>query len=140
MAAVRAGPIIDCAMEQGTASNQGDDRPMQVIFQPLQILSRLVAVCLVALPLASLLVAIDDYEREVIGKMTHPELIAFVKEAHSSSFLSAYLRAAVVALILVAVVEAVAFGIRLTFGLLGIKKTPCVREDKLLAVRVNRLE
>jgi hypothetical protein len=113
---------------------------MQVALQPLQILSRLVAVCIVALPLASLHVALDDYEREVIGKMTHPELIAFVKEAHSSSYLSAYFLASIVTLILVAAVETVAFGIRLSFGLLGIKKKACVSEDKLLAVRANSFE
>ena len=62
---------------------------MQVNFQPLQILSRLMAVFVVALPLAGLQLALDDYERQAIPKMTHQELVAFVEEVHAASYLGA---------------------------------------------------
>jgi hypothetical protein len=90
---------------------------MQVTLQPLQILSRLAAVFVVALPIAALRLAVDDYERQTIRDMSHQELIAFVKEVHAGSFLGAYVLAAILTLILVAAVEGVALLIRLTVGL-----------------------
>jgi hypothetical protein len=86
---------------------------MQVTILPLQILSRIVAVVLVALPLAGLRMAVDGFEREEIEQMNHQQLIAFVKEAHASGFLTAYLFALLGVLLLVAAVEGVAFVIRL---------------------------
>ena len=67
---------------------------MQVTNLLLQILSRIAAVFLVALPLAALRLAVDDYESQVIEQMDRQQLIAFVKEVHASSYLSAYFCAA----------------------------------------------
>ena len=103
---------------------------MQVTFYPLPILSRVVAVCVVALPLAWLHQVVDDYEREAIRKMTHQQLIAFVQENHAASFLAAYLQVAIVILLFIAAVEAVAFGIRLTVAVLGTKKPLSVRDEE----------
>jgi hypothetical protein len=110
---------------------------MQVTFQPLQVLSRVVAVCMVALPLAALRMLIDDYERETIGKMSHQELIAFVKEVHASSFLGAYFLSVLTTLLIVVAVEVVAFGIRFTVRLFGAKKPAYVREDEFLPARAD---
>ena len=110
---------------------------MQVTFQPLQLLSRVAAALVVALPFAALHLAVDDYERQAIGKMSHPELIAFVKEVHSASYLGAYFSAAVLILIFVAAVEAVAFGIRLVVGLFGAGKPADVRDEVLVSARAN---
>jgi hypothetical protein len=110
---------------------------MQVNFQPLQILSRLMAVFVVALPLAGLQLALDDYERQAIPKMTHQELVAFVEEVHAASYLGAYFRTAIVMLILVAAVEAVAFVIRLIVVFFSAGKPPFARQDEFVSARVN---
>jgi hypothetical protein len=110
---------------------------MQATFYPLHILSRIAAVCVVALPLAWLHLAVDDYEREAIRKMTHQQLIAFVQEGHSASFLGAYLPVAIVTLFLVAAVEAVALGIRFTVGVLAAKKSVPFREEELATARAD---
>jgi hypothetical protein len=110
---------------------------MQVTFSPLHILSRIAAVCVVALPLAWLHLAVDDYEREAIAKMTHQQLLAFVRESHSASFLGAYLLDVAVILIFVAAVEAVAFGIRLIVGVLATKKPIPVPEEDMVAARAD---
>jgi hypothetical protein len=62
---------------------------MQVTFQPLPLLSRVAAALVVALPFAALRVAVDDFERQAIGNMSHQELIAFVrgKKRDRESFL-----------------------------------------------------
>jgi hypothetical protein len=112
---------------------------MQVTFQPLQLLSRVAAALVVALPFAALRVALDDYERQAIGKMTHQELIAFVKEVHAGSYLGAYVHAAIMILIFVAVVEAVAFGLRLIVGLFGAMKPADVRDEMLVSARAGTL-
>jgi hypothetical protein len=90
----------------------------------MQILSRLAAVCVVALPLAALRMALDEFERQAIGSMSHQELLAFVKETHANSFFGAYITAAIMTLIVVAAVEAVAFVIRLVVRLFGAAKPP----------------
>jgi hypothetical protein len=110
---------------------------VQVTFRPLQILSRVVAVCMVALPLAALSVALDGYEREIIGKMSHQELIAFVEEGHASSFLGAYFLSMVTTLIVVVAVEAVAFGIRFAVGLFGAKRPAYVSEEEFDPARAD---
>jgi hypothetical protein len=112
---------VDLSFDLGTALTPGD-RFVQVTFQPLQILSRLAAVCVVALPLAALHMASDEFERQAIAGMSHQELIAFVKEAHANSFFGAYIAAAIMTLIIVAAVEAVAFVIRLVVSLFGAGK------------------
>ncbi len=89
---------------------------MQVTFSPLQLVSRIVAVIVVALPLAGLRLAIDDYERQAIANMNREELVDFVKQIHASGFLSAYALAAVTTLMLVLFIEAIAFGIRIGVG------------------------
>src|SRR6516162_4646696 len=110
---------------------------MQVTFQPLQLLSRVAAALVVALPFAALRVAVDDYERQAIGKMSHQELIAFVKEVHAGSYLGAYVHAAIMILIFVAAVEAVAFGIRLVIGLFAARKPAGVRDDVFVPTRAS---
>jgi hypothetical protein len=110
---------------------------MQVSLQPLQLLSRLAAVLIVAIPLALLVVAVDDYERRAIARMTHQELIAFVEEVHSGSYGSAYLRAAIMMLILVALVEATAFVIRRIVGLFAQRKPAEETEVDYENVRTN---
>ena len=110
---------------------------MQVTFYPMHILSRLLAVFVAALPLAWLHVALDDYERETIAKMTHQQLLAFVREGHAASFLGAYLQVAIVTLLLVAAIEAVAFGVRLTVGMFGVQKPAPVSEEELVPARAN---
>jgi hypothetical protein len=103
---------------------------MQVTNLPLQILSRIAAVFLVALPLAALRLAVDNYERQVIEQMDRQQLIAFVKEVHASSYLSAYLSALVWVLLLVAVVEGVAFVIRLIASLFVVRNpAPTLKDD-----------
>ena len=113
---------------------------MQVTFQPLQLLSRVVAALVVAMPLAALRVAVDDYETQAIGKMTHQELIAFVKEVHAGSFGGAYVQEAILIVILVGVVEALAFGIRLIVGLFGARKPADVREAVLVPARASSFD
>jgi hypothetical protein len=113
---------------------------MQVTFQPLQLLSRVAAALVVALPFAALRMAVDDYERQAIDKMTHQELIAFVKEAHSASYLGAYVSAAVLILIFVAAVEALAFGIRLIVGLFGARKPADLRDEVLVSARASTFQ
>jgi hypothetical protein len=110
---------------------------MQVTFQPLQLLSRVAAALVVALPLAALRVALDDYERQAIGKMTHQELIAFVNEVHAGSYLGAYLSAAIMLLVFIAAVEAAAFGIRLVVGLFGDRKSADVRDEEFVRAGAN---
>jgi hypothetical protein len=112
---------------------------MQVTFYPLPILSRVVAVCVVALPLAWLHAAVDDYEREAVAKMTHQQLIAFVKEGHAASIVGAYLQAAVATLLLVAAVEAVAFGVRLAVGVFAGQNPSPAREEEWAAARADAL-
>jgi hypothetical protein len=113
---------------------------MQVTFRPLQLLSRVVAAAVVALPLAWLRLAVDDFERQAIGKMSHQELIAFVKEAHSASYLGAYVEAAILVVILIAAVEALAFGIRLVVGLFGASKPSYAGEEEFAPERANTFE
>jgi hypothetical protein len=110
---------------------------MQVTFQPLQLLSRVAAALVVALPFAALHLAVDDYERQAIGKMTHQELIAFVKEVHSSSYAGAYVQVAILILIFVAAVEALAFGFRLVVGLFGARKQAGLRDEVLVSARAS---
>jgi hypothetical protein len=110
---------------------------MQFTFQPLQLLSRVIAAAVVALPLAALHLVVDDFERQAVAKMTHQELIAFVQEAHAGSFLGAYIHAAILVLILVAAVEAVAFAVRLAVGLFVARKPADAREDELVPARTN---
>jgi hypothetical protein len=110
---------------------------MQVTFQPLQLLSRVAAALVVALPFAALRMAVDDYERQAIDKMTHQELIDFVKEVHSASYLGAYVSAAILILIIVAAVEALAFGIRLVVGLFGARRPGDVRDEELVHAGAN---
>jgi hypothetical protein len=106
---------------------------MQVTFQPLQILSRVVAVCLVALSVAFVLGLAEEQERETIGKLNQQQLIAYIKEGHASSFLAGYLQVAVVTLIFVLVVEAVAFGFRFLIGALATKRPVPVPDEELVA-------
>jgi phosphotransferase system glucose/maltose/N-acetylglucosamine-specific IIC component len=89
---------------------------MHVTSGPMQFLSRVIAICVIALPLAGLRMAVDDYERQAIVKMSHQELIDFVKQIHASSFLNAYFLAAITTIILVAAIEAVALAIRWGVG------------------------
>jgi hypothetical protein len=86
---------------------------MQVSIPPLQILSRVAAVLLVALPLAALRMALDGYERQAIEQMNQRQLIAFIKEVHASSYLTAYFSALIGVLLIVSAVEGTAFVIRL---------------------------
>jgi hypothetical protein len=90
---------------------------MQITFQPLQIVSRLLATIIVALPLAWLRTAVDDYESQTIGKMSHKELVSYINEGHASSYYSAFVMSAIMLLIVILLVEAIAFGIRLIVGL-----------------------
>jgi hypothetical protein len=99
--------------------------------------SRVIAAVVIALPLAALHLAMDDFERQAIAKMNHQELIAFVEEAHAGSFLSAYLLAALGLLILVAAIEAVAFVIRLIAGLFGSRKPAYERDADAVFARAN---
>jgi hypothetical protein len=108
---------------------------MQVTFHPLPILSRIAAVFVIAVPLACLRAALDDYEREIIGKMNHRELIAFVEQAHVSSFLSAYFLALVEILIFIAAVESVAFGFRVVFNSFAARRPARVGDEDWLPAR-----
>jgi hypothetical protein len=103
----------------------------------MQPLSRVIAAAVVALPLAALHLVVDDFEREAIAKMSHQELIAFVKEAHAGSFLGAYVHAAVLILILIAAVEMVAFVIRLTVSLFVAKKPAYAPDDEMATAQAN---
>jgi hypothetical protein len=102
---------------------------MRVTFQPVQILSRVAAVVLIGLPLALLRMAVDNYERDSIPKMSHQELIAFVEELHASSFLSAYGLALATTLVLVFLIEGLALGLRLIVGQVSGPKPAFVQED-----------
>lgn len=103
---------------------------MQVTIRPLQILSRIVAVCIVALPLGALQMLVDKHEHDAIGRMSHQELIAYVEEVHASSFAGAYCLATVGTLIVVGFIEALAFAIRCTARLFGPKMSPHACEDE----------
>jgi hypothetical protein len=54
-----------------------------------------VAVCVLALPLTSLRLLPDQYERETIGSITDQQILAYVPEGHISSDLAGYLEAIV---------------------------------------------
>jgi hypothetical protein len=99
----------------------------------IQILSRILAVILVALPLAGLRRLLDDVEREAIAKMNHQDLIAFVKEAHTASYFGAYFQALCVLLIFVGAVELIAFLIRCVAGLFAAPGRVPVRERELVS-------
>jgi hypothetical protein len=109
---------------------------MQITIHPLQIVSRVVAVCIVALPMAALHRYIDEAERQDIAGMNRQQLVAFVEEVHSASFLGAYLRAALMTLPVVLAVELIALGIRSIVGLFLPKRQAYVPDDEF-SVRVD---
>jgi hypothetical protein len=82
----------------------------------LQIASRIVGVFVVACPLAGLHRLVDDAENEAIAKLDHKQLIAFLREGHSASFLGAFVQSLCVLLVLVGAIELVAFLIRFVAG------------------------
>jgi hypothetical protein len=103
---------------------------MQITIRPLQIVSRLLAGCVVAAGFALIQLELDAYERDMVDKLNHRELIEFVKEVHSSSFLSAYAMSLLQLLLLVVAVEAVALAIRLPIGWLLPKEPDHTRRGR----------
>jgi hypothetical protein len=85
---------------------------VQITFRPLDILSRVVAVLLLAALAAWLVMAFAAWEVEQTSKLSHQELVAYIKEGYDPSFALNYLRMALLTLIYVALVEGVAFVIR----------------------------
>ncbi len=102
---------------------------MRVTMLPLQILSRVAAVLLVALPLAALRMALDGYERQAIEQMDRQQLIAFVKEVHASSYLTAYCSALIGVVLIVSAVEGTAFVIRLIASAFVVRNPAPALED-----------
>jgi hypothetical protein len=75
-----------------------------------------VAVLVLAAPLAWLSNSISQIEQAEIAKMSHQELLAYLREGHDTSFGAGYLLVAITTLIYVAVVEGLALIIRLVAG------------------------
>src|SRR5262245_18364924 len=90
---------------------------MQPGFSPVPLLSRLLAVPLVAVPLAYIAGAIDEAEQAMFPKLSHKELLDYLREGQVHSFPAQYLQILIRTLALVAVVEGVAFVIRRAMGL-----------------------
>lgn len=88
---------------------------MQITIRPEAIVSRLVAVLVVAVALAWLAVQLGEWEMQEVKKFSHAELLQYVQEGHDPSFLTTYLRVALLTLIYVGVVECVAFGLRIGY-------------------------
>lgn len=86
---------------------------MQVSIRPLDVLSRAVAVLLVAVPLAWIVTQAGVWEAEEVIKMSHQELLAYVKKGADASFLSNFGLALLLTVLYVGLVEGVAFVCRL---------------------------
>lgn len=91
---------------------------MQLTIAPVQVISRVLAVLLVAVPLGFLALAIDRGEQEVIRKLSHQELLEYLRVGEASSFSEQYLYLVVISLLLLALVEVVAWVVRLGLGLI----------------------
>jgi hypothetical protein len=85
---------------------------MQITLRPLDILSRVAAVLLLAVLAAWLSMTLGAWEVEEASKLSHQELLAYIKDGYDPSFVGNYLRVALMTLVYVALVEGVAFAIR----------------------------
>jgi hypothetical protein len=86
---------------------------MQVTISLSQILSRAVAVLLLAVPLVWLAQAIDSQEQEVIARLSHQELLEHLREGQKDSFAATYFTLGGLSLVYLALVEAVAAFLRM---------------------------
>jgi hypothetical protein len=89
---------------------------MEIRIRLSGILSRLVALLILAAPLAWLSLTLGEFEQAEIAKMSHQELLAYLHEGRDTSFGASYLLVAVLTLIYVALVEGLALPIRLIAG------------------------
>ncbi len=87
---------------------------MQITIRPADILSRVAAVLLVALPLAALLQWLSRVEAEDTARMTFDELRKYLSEGANATFAADYARILGFTTVYVLVVEGLAFLMRLT--------------------------
>lgn len=83
-----------------------------------QATSRILAVLIMALPLAYLSSYVAKAERDLIPKLDHQELLAYLREGYTQSVGEEFLFVLLTLAISVAVIEATALAIRWVFGLL----------------------
>src|SRR5262249_18002614 len=107
----RPGAVAGCARRKGGCT-------MQVRVSLTQILSRVVAVLLLAVPLVLLAQAIHRHEQEMIGQLSHQELLEHLREGQKDSFPATYFTLGVLSLAYLALVEAVAALLRMGVMLL----------------------
>jgi mannose/fructose/N-acetylgalactosamine-specific phosphotransferase system component IIC len=85
---------------------------MQITVRPAEILSRVAALVLMAIPLAALMQWITEVEREEVAQMSHQQLKEYLAKGHELGFTDNYLWATIMTAVYIFLVEAVAFVIR----------------------------
>ena len=86
---------------------------MQITVRPSEILSRLAALLLVAIPLAAFAQWMGEVERQEVARMSHEELKKYLMDGYEPGFAPNFGRVAALTAVYLLVVETVAFVIRL---------------------------
>lgn len=86
---------------------------MQFNVSPGQVVSRIVAVLILAVPIVLISQAIDSGEREYIAKLSPQDLRDYLREGQDDSFAGSYLVFGGLSLVYLGLVEGVAFLARL---------------------------
>jgi hypothetical protein len=85
---------------------------MHVTVSPIHVVSRVLAVLLIAAPLAYISCAMDEAEQQMIAKLNHQELLQYLRDGRAQSWAGQYLQVAIMVLLLVVLVEGVAVLLR----------------------------
>jgi len=91
---------------------------VQVTISPAQVISRVLAVLLLAVPLVWISSAMSNAEQELIARLSHKELLEYLQEGQVRSFGEQYLYVGGATLLYLALVEGVAGVLRLGMRLL----------------------
>lgn len=87
--------------------------PMQFTIQPSQFVSRLIALLAVAFPLALIIQEASAEERRLATQLSHQELITYLQSGYEPSLGVNYLSVALFGLVVVVLIEVIAFVLRL---------------------------
>ena len=90
---------------------------MQATSVPKQVVSRVLAVLLLAVVLVPISAAIEQSEQEMFGKLTHQQLLEYLREGQQQSFAERYVQMALLTLVFLAAIEGVAFVLRCSIDL-----------------------
>lgn len=88
------------------------------------ILSRVVAVLFLAVPFVLITQALDNYEQEMIAKLSYQELLAYLRDGQTDSFAMRFLTLGGLSLIYLLFVELISAFVRMWVRLLSPQRAP----------------